>query len=652
MRSRTSFFNQTVFWDDCKRYWPLTAGYALLWLLLLPLSRLTELIHGDGALRNPYAMRYETLGVAVYGGYIVAFLFGIAFAAATLQYLTNPRATNGLHALPARRETLYATHWLSGLCCQLAAQLLALLLTAATLGAYGLFDAGEACLMLLGMALPTVFFYSFGAFCMIFTGQILAAPVFYGVASVLVVGVELLLRYFAGNFLYGWSDSGDPLTGVLSPLYPLLAGDVGVRYRYVTAADGSVLTSLRQGAMIEGLGLLFAYAAAGLVFAALGLLVYRSRPSEATGSTVAIDWAKPVFKYGVTFCMALSLGQLLYSLFLGQYRADGDASLAGTLVCMAAAGLLGYFAAEMLLKKSFRVWSSGWKGAAVVTALLVILGCAMSADLTGYEGYVPDPAQVESVRVDFYLHSSGKTSTSAFTSDAETIRLAVAAHRALASDKQRQIALDRGADGYYTPADSDPRAVNGTFFVEYRLRDGRTVTRQYDSVTLFADELPDPASPAAALNAFYNAPSVALRRALGFNWYDDSENDPREIPDLRFTGGYVTTEHYDGGSYERSDQYDLSPAEAQQLFDAIVRDVAAGRVNDSIFGGDVSMDGWIELYASYPDPNGRAPGGAARPDADENGRVSVSYDPQLTAGMSDTIAVLRGMGVEPAFPAP
>ena len=35
MRSRTSFFNPTVFWNDQKRAWPLTAGYALLWLLVL-----------------------------------------------------------------------------------------------------------------------------------------------------------------------------------------------------------------------------------------------------------------------------------------------------------------------------------------------------------------------------------------------------------------------------------------------------------------------------------------------------------------------------------------------------------------------------------------------------------------------------------------
>ena len=40
---------------------------------------------------------------------------------------------------------------------------------------------------------------------MMFTGQILAAPVFYGILNVLAVGMEYLVRTFAGTFLYGYS---------------------------------------------------------------------------------------------------------------------------------------------------------------------------------------------------------------------------------------------------------------------------------------------------------------------------------------------------------------------------------------------------------------------------------------------------------------
>lgn len=107
MQSKTSFFNRTVFLHDLKRWWPLTALYTLVWLLILPLSRLTELNHD--AYLSAWNAQYETLEIAALGGYWSAFLTGILFAMAAFSYLTNPRATYGLHALPERRETLYVT---------------------------------------------------------------------------------------------------------------------------------------------------------------------------------------------------------------------------------------------------------------------------------------------------------------------------------------------------------------------------------------------------------------------------------------------------------------------------------------------------------------------------------------------------------------
>ncbi len=628
MRSRTSYFNAAVFRGDLLHYWPLTAGYTLLWLLLLPLSRLTVLSHADPIPAARVAALRETLEIAVEGGYVIAFLCGILFAMAVLSYLANPRATNGLHALPARRETLYLTHWLAGLLCQLAPQLLAALLTAAVLGSYGVFDARICGLALLGMLLPTVFFFSFGMFCMVFAGQILAAPVFYFVLNVLVAGVELLLRTFAGNFLYGWTDSGDAALGVLSPIYPLLAGDISTR--------------MQEGVLrIRGLGLLFAYDAAGLAFTALGLLVYRRRHSEATGSTVAVGWARPVFKYGVAFCAALSVGQLFYYLFFGQFRDGGDASLPGTLACMAAAGLLGYFGAEMLLRKSVRVWASAWRGAAVVAAVLVVVGCALSFDLTGYESYVPGPEQIESADVSVNVYLGGGGAYGSFR-DPETLRLITEAHRAVVSEGLRERRSGEGVPAGVT--------ADAMFTVTYRMRDGRTVSRRYDDVVLSAAQLGDPASAAATLNELYNAPEVVSRRVLDYvgKWYGD-ETDPRAIPGLRFTGGCVNVDRYDGDVYLYGEVTDLSPAEAQRLYDAILRDIDAGHAAGSLFADNENLF-WVELYATRPYDGERRDTDTIYPTPpapDADGRASVTFHPALTARMTEALAVLRELGVEP-----
>ena len=80
----------------------------------------------------------------------------------------------------------------------------------------------------------------------------------------------------------------------------------------------------------------------------------------------------------MAFWTAVALGQFLYYFLFGQYRSSGSDSLPGTILCMAAAGLVGYFAAEMLIKKSFRVFRAGAKGAAIVAGVLVLLGSGMS----------------------------------------------------------------------------------------------------------------------------------------------------------------------------------------------------------------------------------------------------------------------------------
>ena len=651
MQSRTSYFNQTVFWSECRHYWPLTAGHALLWLLLLPLPLFTELNHDR--LRDASATLHDALNLTAHFGYPIAFGFGILFAMAAFAYLTNARATNGIHALPARPETLYVTHYLAGLAAQLAGEALAVLLAAAVLASHRVFDARIVGLSLLALALPTLFFYSFGVLCMMFTGQALAAPVFYGVLNVLVVGVEMLLRNFAGNFLYGWAGNSTAVLTPLSPIVKLIQINVSATRETWLTGDSPLV--------LRGIEWLWIYAAVGLVCAVLGLLVYRRRHSEATGDTVAIAWARPVFQYGVAFCTALALGQLLYELFFGQYRANADYSLPGTLACMAAAGLLGFFATEMLLKKSFRVLRSGARGAAVVTAVLVAIGFAMPLDLTGFEAYVPEAEEVDFAYVEWNSYYSGDDFHATLES-AGPIRLAAETHRAIARDKQRQLALGDGPwEGLSTMSGAEQKEIDrtrGSFLVRYTLKNGRTVTRYYGGIWIYAAERSDPASPAAALEALYGAKTVAYQRALGVGYSNDA-HDPRLLNDLRFTGGYAEIPRWSEDTYMGSEMMDLSAAEAKAVYDAVLRDVEAGRTNGSIFTASRNESrGRVELYARYADsPNGGSSGGAssgavpgdyassAVPDYGAN----VWFYPYITQTMTETVTVLRAAGVEMAF---
>ena len=41
MRSKNSFFNKTLFFKNCSRFWPLWAAYAIIWLTVVLVTKKT-----------------------------------------------------------------------------------------------------------------------------------------------------------------------------------------------------------------------------------------------------------------------------------------------------------------------------------------------------------------------------------------------------------------------------------------------------------------------------------------------------------------------------------------------------------------------------------------------------------------------------------
>lgn len=508
MRSATSFFDKTLFRSQLKHTWPLWLGYTALWLFLVPVALFSELSAYQGGYSAVDAS-YLLLNTGVRGGIFISFFFGLFFAMLSFSHLTQSRATNGFHALPVRRETIFMTAYLTGLFCQLSTILVTFLLGAAVSAPLHLSFWSVTGAAMGSAMLEAVFFYSFAALCMMMTGQILAA-----------------------------------------------------------------------------------YALAGLVIALIALLLYRTRKSEMTGSTVAFPWAVPVFKYGVAFCTAVSLGQFLYYFLFGQYRSSGNDSLPGTILCMAAAGLVGYFVAEMLIKKSFRVFRTGAKGAAIVSLALVLLGVTMSFDLTGYEKRVPDESEIESA---FYTFSG---MTDVTTDDADTIRRLTAAHQAIVKNRNEQARIADAWDADTLSQSDHDDIEHFSLRLTYYLKDGSQLSRSY-SLYLRRSDLTVPSSATARVNALYMCRESVLRRVLGYGC-DHLGDTPR------FLDSYCY--YYDENSNTKD--YALTAAQAEQVYAALMQDV-----QDSDNGGsdifavqEYQYDPpsfWLELYFESTNEKGR-----------------------------------------------
>lgn len=113
---------------------------------------------------------------------------------------------------------------------------------------------------------------------------------------------------------------------------------------------------------------------------------------ESAGDVVSVRVVRPIFKYGVARLRGLSGGTFTYYVLFG----DGQLSLVLSILFWAA---VGYFLAEMLLRKSFRVFSA-WPGCLVLLALLSALFLCIRLDLTGYQDYIPASGEVSQVTVD------------------------------------------------------------------------------------------------------------------------------------------------------------------------------------------------------------------------------------------------------------
>ena len=154
---------------------------------------------------------------------------------------------------------------------------------------------------------------------------------------VMVQLVNEVLRAFV--FGYRYVDTLNTLGTWLSPVILFLEK---LRVDRAWDTDGNL-----ERAVFQGLGYGLIYALIGAALAAVALVLYRRRHLEGAGDVVTVRWVRPIFKYGMAFCFALALGLFLY-LFFGYNLPQG----AWTLLClMVLCGAVGYFAAEMLLKK-------------------------------------------------------------------------------------------------------------------------------------------------------------------------------------------------------------------------------------------------------------------------------------------------------------
>lgn len=519
MRSKTSFFNRGIARNLLRRTWPLWAVYGALLLLLT----VGQILGGGVAFDEGRTLQQLTSLT----GDILPFLMAPLTAMCLFNFLYNARGTGMMASLPLRREELFCTVYLTGLMPQLGTVLLAALLSALALAR----APGQAVYVLpwLGLTvLGTLTYYGIAVFCAMLTGNILILPVIYGLLNLAAVVLEACGEFLMGIFVYGFTGTESVLTW-LSPPFELYMSLESYAYQGAAAPRAGLW------------GLMAAYAAVGLLLSGLALLLFRRRQMERAGDTAAYPVLKPLFR----FCMALGTGVVLPALLVEFlfpsvqfWRGSSNAAIIGALAALGAA--VGFFAAEMLIQRSLRVFRGRWKGCLALSLAMLALTACLELDLFGIEKRVPAAEDVERVTVSG-VDLSGE------------LEKVLSLHRQIIGDKAQNEASGTVKDLRLT----------------YQLKNGSILQRIYGLD--FSDQaLADPASDAWTAQSLLNTPAAFEARL---------DLEDREVPLSRDSLSYVClTSSYTDTKEELYLTGDEAWDFVQNCLLPDVRDGKAGRV--------------------------------------------------------------------------
>lgn len=470
MPRKTSFCNAALLRSDIKRYWPLLFLYVAVWVVILPMQILSASRECDGVADGIMTVlqlrQHNVIIQSIPASVVMSLLFGCFAAMAVWSYLMSGRTVGLMHALPVTRTQAFFSHVLSALGALTAGNVLIFLLTALCSAGFSYVDWAALGTWLLLTELMALFFFALGSLCAMVTGWLLAVPVLYGAMNVVALLLYAVISTMTQMFYFGYSSSDIPeFITWLTPVGRIWdavanggAQPIEVQFREPIGTQ----TYHRFQLPASAFSTCIIYAAVGIALLALVWWLYKKRPSETAGDAMSFRWLQPIARWSIGLCGGLGLGLFLNYVILGS-------SFAGLLICQLVMGVICFFAAQMLLKKKFRIFTSRWwvETLALVLTLLAVTLC-IKLDITGYQHRVPDAEDVTSVR----FNASYADFT---TDDPAAVESVISLHRAIL--EQYDETGERLENQTYLDTEGGPTTCYVR--VDYQLRNGTSLRREW-----------------------------------------------------------------------------------------------------------------------------------------------------------------------------
>lgn len=563
MKSKTSFFNKSIFIKNILRYWPMWALYLIMLFFLMPVTlfRCTtpaSFIHSADISLSKLEALAGCVNTGLDYNIIFIFVFSIGYGVLIFSYLFNARNCYMIHTLPVKREELFFTGYLNGILFLVIPQILAFLMSLIVCIIHNV-TCVEYLLYWLVFSIGISFlFFSAAVFCCMLTGNVFAALIYYLVGNLVYVGVKYLIFNVISALCYGMSNFAPTLYSVISSrdsfFSPITYLYIHAKIRVIYNESAYVLKQVD----VTGGKIIALYLIPAVIMIILAVLFYKKRQLECAGDIVTFKWMKPIFRWIIAFCAGIGLSLIFAEVFF-----FNSAHYTMMLIIAAAVfTLLCFFFSEMILRKRFRIFTKNrWIESIICTASILFILGAFESDLFHIERKVPSADKIDAVLVE--NNEFGMVLTG--TDDIEEI---INIHQNnIDHKKDYEDYLHVFYDSDYAALyydDESCRSFTTDFTLTYYLQNGRSMTRSY-TIPISPDYLTDPESSVSRIGRLQNDPDAYLKSAICKN-YDS----------ITYISASIDFPFFDKDGGITNSSHDLTAEEAQTIYEALTKDIEAG----------------------------------------------------------------------------
>ena len=360
-----------------KQNWPVLITNAVILVLLNVITLYMDITETEAMFSTRESMirsMQEFARVMRAINILVSSCLAVVWGCGCMSYLNSKTNIQFYHSIPKTRISLYISESLAKFLCYLIPMCLSVGLSVIIMGIHREWNLSVIGIQLSGLICSVIYFLLY--FCIMvfaasFTGTAFARIMNAGLVVFLPSAIVLCLTYI-------WS---------YNAVYSVHTWATDLALKIFLPAR-TLMVAVEESPNV--LGELILALIVGLVFWALGLVIYRFRKSELSGTPVISKVASAVIKYACMFCGAV-VGGIFFEAIAG-----GD----GWFICGALIGaLLCMMLINTILTKSAKQMFRGLPGFGAFCGVFLAVFVLFGVDLVGMDGYVPHAAGIKYITV-------------------------------------------------------------------------------------------------------------------------------------------------------------------------------------------------------------------------------------------------------------